>query len=497
VRAQERRPAFFRFRRSPRGDSVLCTNDVGDHVRLSPSEFALFAAGKMDRAQGTAYTTLAEHGFFRRTFDAERTALRYRQRNEHLFRGPNLHIVVTTLRCNELCLYCHASRTNMDHGGVDMSLATARQVVDTIFQAPSPSLNIEFQGGEPTANWPTLQFIVRYAKEKNRLEGRDLALTLVTNLSLMTDERMRWLVDEGVAICTSLDGPRELHDWNRRLAGGSAFDQTVSWMDKFHAEYAARGMDPVFAHVDALMTTTRMTLGRARDLVDEYVARGIKVIHLRPLNPFGFAVDLWTKIGYAVDEYLAFWREALDYILEINRQGTLLIERGSALLLTRILSDEDPNYVDLRSPSGSGLATLAYYHDGSVYTCDEGRMLAKMGDDLFKLGHVATDSYADLMGSAPVRACAAASVLDAVPACSTCAYNPYCGVRPVNNYALQKSLTHQAPTNAHCQHQLGVFDRLFELLQIPENQGIFAAWTVNRPRVGGLATEAAGEDHGN
>jgi uncharacterized protein len=28
--------------------------------------------------------------------------------------GPNLHIFVVTLRCNETCVYCHASRADMD-----------------------------------------------------------------------------------------------------------------------------------------------------------------------------------------------------------------------------------------------------------------------------------------------------------------------------------------------------------------------------------------------
>ncbi len=489
------RPAFFRFRRIPstraagRG-RVVVTNDLGDAVVLSSGDFARFAGAGMT-ADDPAAPILAERHFFAdHEQDVDFMAWRWQRRNEHLDHGPNLHMVVTTLRCNELCLYCHAARTNMDHPGVDMTLDTARRVVDVIFQSPSRQLNIEFQGGEPTANWPVLQFIVDYAREKNKLETRDLALTLVSNLALMTEERMTWLIDRGVAICTSLDGPRDVHDWNRRLAGGSAYDQTVAWMDRFQAEYARRGMDPIAAHVDALMTTTVRSLDRARDIVDEYVSRGIRVIHLRPLNPFGFAVDLWKKIGYSLDDYLRFWGEAMARILEINRAGHLLIERGTAVLLTRILTDDDPNYVDLRSPAGSGLASMAYYYDGGVYTCDEGRMLAKMGDDTFKLGDVHQHGFADLVRSPTVAACARASVVECLPGCATCAYSPFCGAKPVYNWATQRRLVHLAPKSDHCRHQLAVFDRLFEWLDDARNRSVFEQWIINRPRVPGLEAQA-------
>ena len=31
---------------------------------------------------------------------------RIRYRNDHLFQGPILHIIITTLRCNQRCRYC-------------------------------------------------------------------------------------------------------------------------------------------------------------------------------------------------------------------------------------------------------------------------------------------------------------------------------------------------------------------------------------------------------
>src|SRR5205814_5209512 len=129
--------------------------------------------------------------------------------------GTSLHIMIITLRCDQICGYCHASRTNMDQEGFDMSQETAQKIVDRIFETTSPSITIEFQGGEPTTNWPVLQFIVGYAKQKNDALAagaqpsgkKDVSFSLVTNMSQMTDERAEWLLDQGVMMGTSLDGP--------------------------------------------------------------------------------------------------------------------------------------------------------------------------------------------------------------------------------------------------------------------------------------------------
>jgi uncharacterized protein len=50
------------------------------------------------------------------------------------------------------------------------------------------------------------------------------------------------------------------------------------------------------------MTTTKLSLGRVRDIVDEYVAQGFNGIFLRPMSPYGFAVKTkWFK-SYDADE---------------------------------------------------------------------------------------------------------------------------------------------------------------------------------------------------
>ena len=53
---------------------------------------------------------------------------------------------------------------------------------------------------------------------------------------------------------------------------------------------------------------------------------------------------------------------------------------------------------------GAGLGQIGYGQDGKVYTCDEGRMIGKMGDPIFEIGEVQQTTYKDLVGNPTVRA---------------------------------------------------------------------------------------------
>jgi uncharacterized protein len=465
---------------------VLLTNDVGEWLFLEEADFRSFLAGGLP-AEHPKYAGLQERGFLRDNLDAEELARRLRKKKRFLGQGPHLAIVITTLRCNQSCRYCHASRTDMERVDTDMSLATARKVVDHALQTPSPYLCFEYQGGEPTVNFDALRFCVEYSREKNRVEKKSLDHSLVTNMTWMNEERAEWLLQNGVLLCTSLDGPESVHNQNRPWTGNkaAAFETVIGWMKHINRRYVELGRDPELWHVDALSTTTRASLSAGRELVDLYVEMGIRNVHLRPLNPFGFATKTWKAIGYTMEEWLDWYRATLDYIIELNLQGVQIMEGTAALFLKKILTPEDPNFVDLRSPVGSGSGQITYGYDGTIYPSDEGRMVAAMGDPIFALGHVDSLSMAEALRHPTVRALAASSLLDALPQCVDCWNAPYCGVRPEHNYMMDGDLFSQRPlTPKHTQH-LAIATYLFEKLAHDSDgriETIFRRWTVDRPR---------------
>ncbi len=466
------------------GELVL-SNDAGEWAILDRADGIAFLEGGIG-PDHPRRDELATKGFLRQGLDIDAFAARVRRRKAPVFQGTHLHIFVVTLRCDHACSYCHASRVPLASTGTDMSVDTARQSVDMAFQTRSPVVNFEFQGGEPLANPDTVRFIIEYARECNKFHKKELRFSLVTNLSRMTEEILAWLIAPDISICTSLDGPQDLHDHNRSMLGDSSSHANVKrWIRRIHEAYEAGGYAPGLFHVDALMTTTRASLGRSSDIIDSYVDLGLSSLYLRPLNPYGFAAAAWKRIGYTVEEYLAFYFATLDEIVARNRAGADLREHTASVFLTKLLTADDPGHLDIRSPCGAGIGQLAYNHDGKVYTCDEGRMLARSGDHTFELGDVMTNRWAEVVKHPTVRSMTIASLLEALPGCRDCVYQPFCGVCPVYTWSTEGNLFGQRPNSDRCRLQRGQIEGLLRRLRDSEDGGterIFRQWTVNRAR---------------
>lgn len=462
---------FLRFKEL--NGKNLITNDAGEHCILTSEEFVLFINGKIEKACPNKYSELRGKGFIRDALDFENLINKYASRKSFLRTGPSLHIVVVTLRCDHNCIYCQASSQDVNSKQFDMEIATAKEVVNKIFESPSEKINIEFQGGEPLLNFSAVKFITEYAYEKNRTEKRDLSVSLVTNLFSMDQKKLEYIIKNKISVCASLDGPEKLHNKNRLFLGReNSYQVTVGWIKKIRKYFETK----VYPHkLNALATITRYSLPYYKEIVDEYVSLGCSLIHLRPVTPFGLARKAWGKIGYTPEEFINFYKKALDYIIKLNLRGKKIYERTAYLFLKKILTDIDPNYLDLRSPCGAGTGQLAYNFNGDIYTCDEARMLSRMGDESFKLGNVKSPCE-NIVSNETIKTIGVASCLDNLPGCNICVYNPYCGVCPVYNYLERGSIFGQEPHNARCKINMSILDYLFQKMDDKKVKEIFNNW---------------------
>ena len=137
------------------------------------------------------------------------------------------------------------------------------------------------------------------------------------------------------------------------------------------------------------------------------------------------------KTGYETDRFLEFYKKGLDHIIALNRKGTDIAEIYAKIILTKILTPLSTSFVDLQSPAGAGISVAVYNYDGDVYASDESRMLAEMGDSRFRLGNVHRDDYRTIFGSDQLVAITESSVVESLPGCCDCAFQPYCGSDPV------------------------------------------------------------------
>jgi uncharacterized protein len=435
-------------------DSVVLTNLVGEHVFVTPCELSAVVNG-----------TCADQDLLARlraahliqvpgeTLPAELLAIKLRTRMRRLPDSTGLHIFVVTLRCEHTCRYCQVSRQSAAKGEFDMTEETARRALELAFRSPSPHLKIEFQGGEPLLNFRLVRWITSEAKRMNAAYGKDLAFVIATNLALLDEETLDFCDEQDVHVSTSLDGPQDLHNGNRRRPGRDSWQQAVSGIKRVQQRL---GQD----RVSALMTTTEASLDRAAEIIDVYAELGLRGVFLRPISPYGFALRGRGGGNYDVDRWLEFYAAGLNHIVELNARGVPMVEIYASIIAKKMLTNADPGYVDLTSPAGIGIGALVYNYDGDIYASDEGRMLAEMDDSTFRLGNVHDSSYADVMLSDSLLRPLTESITLSAPMCATCAFEPYCGADPVFHHATVGDFTGHKALSAFCRRNMGVFTLL-------------------------------------
>lgn len=397
-------------------------------------------------------------------------ALKVRSRYRRLADFTGLHIFVVTLRCDHSCAYCQVSRQSEDRAAYDMSSETADRAVEFVFRSPSPAIKIEFQGGEPFLNFDLIRHVVERAEATNRLAKRELQFVVATNLSLATDEMLEFCAEHSIQISTSLDGPEDLHNKNRPRPGRDSFQRAVDGVARARRIV---GRDAV----SALMTTTGRSLERVREIIDTYVSLGFTGIFLRPLSPYGFAIRTKAIAAYNADRWIKFYKDGLDYILYLNKHGIEFREFYTSVILKKMLTSEDPGYVDLSSPAGIGIKCVVYNYDGDVYASDEGRMLAEMHDQTFRLGNLEGDSYEDIFLSDALLDPLEESYAGSVPMCEECAFEPYCGADPVYHHAVDGDFVGRKAESAFCQRSMATCRHLIELMNSDtEVKRIFYRW---------------------
>ena len=463
----------FQFSRFD-SDDYLLVNESGEYIFLSNDDFHKFIQGDLTPDSISYYDLKSRHFINTEHLPEtlEMVSAKYRTRKRFISDFTALHMMVITLKCSNKCSYCQVSAEGDDAKGFDMSPEVARRVVDYIFKSPSPSIKIEFQGGEPTLNWETLKETVLYAKEVNQKYQKYLDFVVCTNLVKVDTQKLIFFKEHGIHISTSLDGPRDLHDKSRILrSGGGTYDTVVK--NLYNAfDILLRG------EVNALMTTTIDNIDHLQEVIAEYVQLGFNGIFIRSLNPYGLAAMNAEHLGYPVEHFVENFEKALNFIIQLNLNGTRFVEFYTNLLLTRILTPFSTGFVDLQSPSGAGISGAIYDHNGDVFPADEARMLARMGDRRFCLGNVFKDSYESIFGGNLLREIVSKSCVELLPYCSSCVYRTYCGSDPVRNYLETGDLIGKRPDNDFCKKNKLIFDMLFKKLKRndPDEMDVFWSW---------------------
>lgn len=250
----------FRFERF-NDTEYLLTNEVGEYIFLQNEDFHRFVNGEMDIHSDLFYDIESKQ--IATTDKVEDVvsmlATKFRTKKSILRDFTSLHMVVPTLRCNSSCIYCQVARKNRDDHSADMTKQTAKNIVKTIFQSPSPCIKIEFQGGDPSTDFEMVKYIIEEAEWQNLFKKKELDFVICTNLTLLNEKMVQYLKKHNCMISTSLDGPKDLHDTNRPLQDKeldhhAIFEKHLSMIREIWGNNDC---------ASALMTTSKYSLGRS------------------------------------------------------------------------------------------------------------------------------------------------------------------------------------------------------------------------------------------
>ena len=436
-------------------EKEVMVNEVGDMLIL-PSGTVPAIVNKKVEPESDLYKTL--HANFFITDQSvhplfEVLIARLAARKKHLFSRASLHIFVLTLRCNQKCCYCQASSRYKEADKFSMSRESLDYAIDLMFKSNSQQLTMEFQGGEPTLELDLLKYGVERAHELNYRYKKELTYVVCTNCVNVTEEFINFCKKYDIIISSSLDGPQELHDTNRGMNG--SYKRVKAAFNKIRTNLG-------HGKLSALMTTSERSLDYPKEIIDEYVESGFSNIFLRPLNPYGKALDTNDWETYT-NKFISFYKQALYYIIEINYTGKFFREEYATIILRKILTSYDGGFVDLQSPAGCIQSVLVYNYDGKVYCSDESRMLAENGIDEFCLG-LLSDEYEKLIYGEKAKHIAMVSSNECVAGCSDCVFKSYCGADPIRNFTTQNDIYGNRPFSLFCKKNKEIISYLIELI---------------------------------
>jgi uncharacterized protein len=133
-------------------------------------------------------------------------------------------------RCNLACTYCYGDGGRY---GVEsrMDERTATAAVDWLVQQSGHARDLElhFFGGEPLLEPDVIRRTVSYAIAIEEQSGKRFHFSVTTNATLLDGPTLDFLGQHGFHVVVSLDGPREIHDAQRRAKDGSgSFDRAAA-----------------------------------------------------------------------------------------------------------------------------------------------------------------------------------------------------------------------------------------------------------------------------
>lgn len=213
----------------------------------------------------------------------------------------NLHIMylIVTTNCNLGCKYCYIENNVCNNFKEEnMSIETAKLAIDRYVKHLNyvglKKAEIILYGGEPLVNWKTVKEIVLYVKKFNI----DIDVSIVSNGTLLDEEKIDFIIRNGVKIGISLDGPKFINDTNRvyRNKPDSVYEMVMKSVQLLNIKKADFGLS---------ITISKQFLEHKKEIVQ----------WLKDFPVNGIFYNLYHFSTY-VDDWKEIYEESCDFLID-------------------------------------------------------------------------------------------------------------------------------------------------------------------------------------
>ena len=306
-----------------------------------------------------------------------------------------------------------------------MSAKVAEHAIDLALARASERLHLVFFGGEPLLCWDDLVAFTSLARERAARAGVVLMPTVTTNGTLLDDERVAWLSEQGFQVAISCDGTQDAHDANRLSASGaSTFEATTLAIQRC----LRAGL-----HVRVVSVLDPSNIGLWPKSVAALVALGAREL----VANINWAADWSTEVVQAQCQ-TAYQECGELYVEAYRRQKPFWL----SLLDGKIASHIKGGYLS-SDRCDLGQRNLVVAASGRLYPCD--RLVGDDLDESLALGDVWT-------GPDMQRLRYLVSKVTSPPECADCALAKRCRNRcACANIAMTGAI--DVPSNTLCFHE--------------------------------------------
>lgn len=280
---------------------------------------------------------------------------------------PCYFLIDLTLNCVLRCCYCFRHLTN---GKGTISENTLNEIccyiLDYCKKHSLRNISIQAWGGEPTLAWQRIMQILRFFEGS----GVKAAICIETCGATLTEDMVRTVKKYDMRIGVSIDGPPDIHNFQRPFASGEGSFQAVK---NGLALLRSNGINDF----SSITVITRKSVGRIREII-EYFTGELKLrqfkFNLVKCHP-GMKED---DLGVTVDETAVFAREMFRTMVQAHREGFRAVETNIRIRILNLLTHR-PSSICLSRGCHGGRKLISISSTGDIYTCD----LSDAGDKPF------------------------------------------------------------------------------------------------------------------